>query len=105
MRKFDDVEFRVTGIINGVEESIDYKFKDGFGTVAGGKMSMFMLDFALKDESPIGPVGEYVDRDINNPLSMIFILNSKEVFEKVIKVEIVSGTMPEASPIPKDSIC
>ena len=97
--------FSVTGTINGETETINYKFENGKGSVScSGNMSMFKLKTAMEYNAPIGPVGELLSRDINNPLAMLCILVSNEIFESDIKVHKISGTMPEASKTPEGAI-
>ena len=103
--EYEDVKFSVTGEINGETDEIVYEYKDKKGHADGGKMSMFMLKCALERITSVGPVGMYMDRDINNPLAMLFILNSKEIFQKVLEVKLISGTMPVAPAVPEGAIC
>ena len=103
-KKYQDVKFSVSGIINGQLETINYEFKKGKGSVDGDDMAMFMLETAMKRTTPIGPVAEYLARDFNNPLAMLFILESDEIFQSNIKVKLISGVLPEASVAPDDAI-
>ena len=102
--KYKDVKFSVSGIINGQTKTIIYELKKGKGSVSGDDAALFMLKSAMERPTPIGPVGEYYNRDINNPLAMLFVLNSDEIFQSNIKVELISGIMPEASVVPDGAI-
>ena len=103
-KKNKDVEFSVTGIIKGEEETVIYRFKKNKGTIECNDNVKSLVDKALKSKKSVGPVGQYMDRDINNPLAMLFILNSNEIFETIKRVEPISGTMPVAARTPKGSI-
>lgn len=101
---YKDVKLSVSGIINDKVETINYEFKNGKGSVEGDDMAMFMLKSAMEENAPVGPVGEKLDRDLNNPLAMLFLLKSDEIFQSDVKVELISGDMPEASDIPDGAI-
>lgn len=92
--------FKVTGLINGEEESLTYEFKNGHGYVSGGDMAMFMFNCAMESNAPIGPVGQYMDRDVDEPLAALCMM--MECFQKVISTE---GDLPSADSIPEGSIC
>ena len=79
--------FAITGIING------------HGVVSGDEMAMFMFKCALERNAPVGPVGQYMDRDIDEPISALFMM--MECFEKIVKSD---GELPTASPIPNGVI-
>lgn len=95
------VSFSVTGLINNVEETMYYSFDGKKGTVNGGTMSMFLFQNCLERTTPVGPVGMYLDRDVNDPLAMYFILTSEEIFQEILDVKLISGTLPEAPAVPK----
>ena len=102
--KYKDVEFSITGLINGEKEIAIYKYKKGKGEIKADAQIEFLLRSALERSTPVGPVGEPLKRDINNPLAMLFILNSNEIFDTVIKIELISGTMPKAANVPRGAI-
>ena len=71
--KYNDVEFSITGIINGEVETVTYRYKDGKGTIEADEMIEFLLPALFAKPIPVGPVGQYLDRDINNKTEYIFI--------------------------------
>lgn len=91
--------FTITGIINGESEKLSYDIKDGHGVISGDDMAMFMFKCALERNTPTGPVGQYLDRDIDQPISALFMI--MECFEKIVNYE---GDLPTASSIPNGAI-
>lgn len=91
--------FKITGKINGEIESLSYDHKNGHGHVTGGEMAMFLFDYSLHRQTPVGPVGQYMDRDINEPLAALFMM--KECFQEIISAE---GDLPCAEDIPDGAI-
>lgn len=91
--------FTVTGVINGETEQLTYEMLDGKGSVSGDEMAMFMFRTALERKTSIGPVGQYLDRNINEPLSALFMMI--ECFDEIIEC---SGEVPEADEIPEGAI-
>ena len=102
--KHKSVKFLVEGKINNKIEKVIYEYKHKKGNINGDPMSMFMLQSALERKTPVGPVGMYLERNINDPLAMLSILTSDEIFEQVINVELISGEMPVAPELPKGAI-
>ena len=92
--------FRIVGIVNGEQERIEYAIKDGKGTISGDPMIMFLMRNSLERMTPIGPVGQYMDRSIDNPLAVLFMI--RECFDTILSWE---GNIPEADGIPDGSIC
>lgn len=92
--------FKITGIINGEKESLTYEFLDGHGSISGDEMAMFMLKNSLDRHSPVGPVGQYMERDIDEPLAALFMM--MECFQEVLNSE---GELPQAGEVPEGAIC
>lgn len=66
MEKYQDVNFSVSGTINGQLKTIDYEFKKGKGSVCcDDVVAMFKLKTATESIVPIGPVCEHSKRDIH----------------------------------------
>ena len=87
--------FKVIGKINDVEESLTYDFVDGHGVVTGGEMAMFLFRNALERTTSVGPVGQYMDRDIDEPLAALCMM--MECFQEIIGFE---GDVPTAEELP-----
>ena len=102
--KYNDVEFSITGIINGEVETVTYRYKDGKGTIEADEMIEFLLPALFAKPIPVGPVGQYLDRDINNPLAMLCMLKSDELFKTTPEIKLISGTMPTAAEVPNGAI-
>ena len=103
--RYKNVKFLVVGTINGKVEVIIYEYKHRRGKAIVGRLGEFMLKNALERITPVGPQGMYLKRNINDPLAMLSILTSDEIFEEVIKVDLISGVMPEAPDVPEGAIC
>lgn len=91
--------FSMIGMINGETEKLSYQIENNRGVVSGDKMAMFLFQFALERSTPVGPVGQYSNRDIDEPLAALFMM--MECFEKVTNYE---GDLPTASLIPEGAI-
>lgn len=87
--------FKVTGTINGTEESITYTWEQGHGRIEGDPMVMFLMRSALERTTPVGPPGQYMDRSLDEPLAALFMI--RECFEKITAWE---GELPEAETVP-----
>lgn len=95
-------DFEIKGIFSdSIEGYFHYIKKDGKVKYDCSKGVEFLFNYALESNEPIGPVGQYMERDINNPLVVLCILTD-EVFDKIIETK---GELPEADEIPPDSIC
>lgn len=88
--------FKITGVINGEKESLTYEFVNGRGSVSGDEMAMFMFKNSMERHTPVGPVGQYMDRDIDEPLAALFMM--MECFEEIISSE---GDLPNAEELPE----
>lgn len=88
--------FKITGTINGEKESLVYEFENGHGVVTGDEMAMFMFRNALERSTPVGPVGQYMDRDSDEPLAALFMM--MECFQEIISFE---GEPPTAEELPE----
>lgn len=91
--------YKVIGKINGETESMTYHWDNGKGRVEGGPMAMFLFQSALERTSQTGPVGQWMDRDIDEPLSALFMI--QECFEEILSYE---GDLPEAEELPEGAI-
>ena len=91
--------FKIIGIINDETESLIYDVVDGHGSVTGGDMALFLFRNSLERQTPVGPVGQYMDRDIDKPLSALFMM--MECFQKIISSE---GDLPTAEKVPEGAL-
>lgn len=91
--------FKVIGVINGEKESLTYEFIDGHGTVSGDEMAEFLFKNAMERITPVGPVGQYMDRDIDEPLAALFMM--MECFQEIISTD---GDLPKAGDIPEGAL-
>lgn len=94
-------DFEITGIVNGVKQKFHYIKKGEKVEYIADNIVKSLFEEILKKDEPIGPVGQYMERDINNPLAVLFMLKN-EVFEKIRETK---GELPEADEIPSDAIC
>ncbi|MGN0114829.1 MAG: hypothetical protein ACI4DY_09645 [Monoglobaceae bacterium] len=91
--------FRIIGLIDGVEQSIEYTVVNGTGSYKGDLLVDFKMRNALESLAPTGPVGQFLERDLNNPLSAFCMM--LECFDEVIKTE---GNIPTAAELPDGAI-
>jgi len=97
-----DWNFEVVGLFDGKESKFHYIKKDGKVTyTCEDKGIIWLFEDSLGKDEPIGPVGQYMKRDVNNPLVVLFILK-QEVFDEIIDT---IGEIPMADETPKGSIC
>lgn len=92
--------FMMVGRVEGIQQKITYEYQDGKGSFYGDKAITFLLKWELDSKSVVGPVGQYMEADINNPLSVVFAL--RQCFDSIEQIE---GELPEAEEIPEGSIC
>ncbi len=92
--------FMMVGRVEGIQQKITYEYQDGKGSFYGDKAITFLLQWELDSKSVVGPVGQYMEADINNPLSVVFAL--RQCFDSIEQIE---GELPEAEKIPDGSIC
>lgn len=92
--------FKMIGKVAGVLQKVEYDYRDGKGSIVGDKAITFLVQWELENRSIVGPVGQYMEADINNPLSVVFVL--RKCFDSIENIE---GELPEADSIPADSIC
>ena len=92
--------FTITGLINGESEHITYHWENGHGKLEGDPMIMFLMRNSLDRKRPIGPVGQPLERDINEPLSVLFMI--RECFDTIVSWE---GDIPEADSTPEGTFC
>ena len=91
--------YKVTGKIDGNIQTITYQYIDGKGVIEGDKAIIFLVQWEMDNKTIVGPVGQYMEADVDNPLSVLFVI--KKCFDEVISVE---GEIPEADGIPEGSI-
>jgi len=102
LKNKQDYEFEIKGIFSdSVEGYFHYIKKDGKAEYSCSAGVDFLFNYALEKKETIGPAGQYMERDINNPLAVLFILKT-EVFDKIIEVK---GQLPEADEVPPEAIC
>lgn len=92
--------FMMIGRVEGIQQKITYEYHEGKGTFYGDKAITFLLQWELDNKTIVGPVGQYMEADINNPLSVVFVL--RQCFDSIEQIE---GELPEAETIPDGSIC
>jgi len=101
LKNNQDYEFEIKGIFSdSVEGYFHYIKQNGKVEYSCSEGVDFLFNYALEKEESIGPVGQYMERDINNPLVVLFILKN-EVFDKIIEVK---GNLPEADEVPPEAI-
>jgi len=91
--------FSIEGTIENKPMEIAYFFENGAGRLEGEPLIVLIVEDALKSVELTGPVGQYLDRDINDPLAVLFVI--KECFHEITGFK---GNLPEASPMPKGAI-
>lgn len=97
-----DYDFEIKGIFsNSIEGYFHYIKQNGKVDYSCSEGVDFLFNYALEKKETIGPVGQYMERNINNPLAVLFILKT-EVFDKIIEVK---GELPEADEVPPEAIC
>ena len=92
--------FTVIGKIDGITQQVTYTFENGRGGLSGDKMIMFLIQWELDAKTIVGPIGQYMEVDMDNPLSMLFAL--KKCYDLIEKID---GEVPVADIIPEDCIC
>lgn len=92
--------FTVVGKVDGLEQQITYTFIKGKGNLSGDKAILFLVQWELDAKTIVGPVGQYIEADIDNPLSVMFTI--RKCYDVIESVE---GDIPTADKIPEDSIC
>ncbi len=91
--------FQVTGVIMGETETIRYDWEDGTGKIEGGPAVMFLMRNALERKTAVGPVGQPLKRDLDEPLAALFMI--RECFDEITACE---GEIPQADELPEDVI-
>lgn len=92
--------FVIKGKIEEEIYELKYDVIDEVATVTGDEVALFIFDIKMKSEDSVGPVGQYMSRDINNPLATLFVM--LECFDEVVGHE---GELPKADVMPADVIC
>lgn len=91
--------FKVRGIINGEEHSLKYENTNGKGQVLGDETAITVFSIVRQYEKGVGPIGQYMDRDVDIPLAALFIM--MECFDSITGFE---GDFPEVSEVPDGAI-
>jgi hypothetical protein len=91
--------FRIKGLVHGKLQSISYSCENGIGKLAGDPVIVLLVEDAMQSVELTGPVGQYIERDINNPLAVLCVIN--ECFHSITEHE---GELPEADAIPDGAI-
>lgn len=91
--------FQVTGVILGETESIRYDWENGVGRIEGDPTVMFLMRNALERNTPVGPVGQPMERDLDEPLAALFMI--RECFDEILSCE---GEVPEAEELPDGAV-
>ena len=91
--------FSVEGIIKGVKQKIIYENIGGKGKLSGDELICFVIEDEMNSSDTVGPVAQYMDRDINNPLATLCVIEL--CFDEILVYE---GDLPEADPIPYGAI-
>ena len=87
--------FTITGLINGTSQKIEYFWEDGIGSYKGDILIEFKMKTALESHAPTGPVGQPLERDLDEPLSAFSMM--MECFDTIEKIE---GQVPQAAQLP-----
>jgi len=88
--------FSIEGIISNQQQKITYTYESGIGKIDGDLLIMLAVEDAMESSDLTGPVGQYLERDINNPLAVLSVIN--ECFEAITGYD---GDLPEADPMPE----
>jgi len=88
--------FTIEGIIGNQQQRISYINENGMGSIFGDFIIILAVEDAMESCEPTGPVGQYMERDINNPLAMLSVIS--ECFDTISGYE---GDLPEAEPLPE----
>ena len=91
--------FSIEGIINNEKQKISYKYEDGVGRLDGDSIIMLLVEDAMENCELTGPVGQYLERDINDPLAVLCVI--KECFDTITRYE---GELPEADSMPEGAV-
>ncbi len=92
--------FWIRGIIGGVIQKVCYEESDGHGSLTGDEGILFLMNMEFEERSIVGPVGQYMEANVDNPLSVLFV--AKKCFDKIMEA---GGDLPEADEIPEGCIC
>lgn len=92
--------FKIVGKIDDFVEEIEYEYVDGKGKLKGDKAIMQLVEWEFEFKNMVGPVGQYMEADIDNPLSVLSAII--KCFDSIISYE---GDLPEAAEIPEGCIC
>jgi len=92
--------FSVEGTVKGNNQKIEYRNEDGVGRLEGSPVIVMLVEVAMLSNELTGPVGQYMKRDINNPLAVLCVIN--ECFDTIIGYD---GDLPKADEIPDGALC
>ncbi|NBH81628.1 hypothetical protein D7X88_01615 [bacterium C-53] len=91
--------FKITGKIDNMVQSISYENENGNGRLEGDSGILFLVRWELENKSIVGPVGQYMEADINHPLAVYSVIET--CFDSI---ELIEGEIPEADKIPEGCI-
>ena len=87
--------FSIKGLVHGKSQSISYSHENGVGKLTGDPIIVLLVEDALQSVELTGPVGQYIERDINDPLAVLCVIN--ECFHSITEHE---GELPTAEAMP-----
>lgn len=88
--------FSIEGVLFNQIQKITYTFDNGVGKLSGDRIILLAVEDAINSYELTGPVGLYLERDINDPLSVLSVIS--ECFESITGYE---GNIPEAELMPE----
>jgi len=88
--------FSIEGIINEHQQRISYSMDADKGSLNGDTIIMVAVEDAMNSSELTGPIGQYIERDLNNPIAVLSVI--VECFDTIIGYE---GDLPEAEPMPE----
>jgi len=87
--------FSIEGMSYGDKHKVTYTFSNGKGHLEGDEFILFVINDAMNSVELTGPVGQYLERDINDPLAVLSVIS--ECFDEITGYE---GNLPEPAPMP-----
>jgi hypothetical protein len=88
------MEYTVIGEIYGENNKITYRNESWKAEVLDDDLILFLFDGAMVSRIPVGPIGWYMERNMNNLLSVLCFV--EECFERIISM---IGDIPKAEMI------
>ncbi|GFI04180.1 hypothetical protein IMSAGC005_03032 [Lachnospiraceae bacterium] len=91
--------FWIKGRIDEIEQKICYEVSFGHGLLTGDEGILFLVNMELDKKTIVGPIGQYVEANIDDPLSVLFVI--RDCFDEIVDV---GGEIPEADTVPEGCI-